>query len=117
MLSVRIFSFRDEFRLQKRRTWIPTMTTNAAGWPRTDGRWIFRWVLIASAASITTAEPAHAYLDPATGSMIIQIVTGTVLGAILIVKTYWRRIKGYFSTDSSDTTGLREEARPPDDDE
>jgi hypothetical protein len=89
------------------------MTTNAARRTRIDTRLILCWMLTAIVASIVAPAPAYAYLDPATGSMIIQIVSGAVLGVVLIVKTYWRRIKGFFSSDSSDTTNLTEETRRP----
>ena len=104
----------DEFPPEEGRIGIVTMTTtNAEGSYRAGGLWILRGVLVASAVSIAAPETAQAYLDPATGSMIIQIISGTVLGAILVVKTYWRRIKGYFSPDSS---SLGKETRRPDDD-
>ena len=84
---------------------------------RRDGRRVLRWLLIVMAAWNAAPEPAHAYLDPATGSMIIQIATGTVLGAVLVVKSYWHRIKGYFSSDPPETTGAGEEAHRLDDHE
>lgn len=93
------------------------MTTNVACRTHIDARLILCWMLTAIAASIVNPAPAYAYLDPATGSMIIQIVSGAVLGVVLIVKTYWRRIKGFFSSDSSDTTNLAKETRRPHDDE
>ncbi|OGP07777.1 MAG: hypothetical protein A2048_03385 [Deltaproteobacteria bacterium GWA2_45_12] len=39
---------------------------------------------------------AHAYLDPGTGSMILQIVVGSVLAAVYTVKVYWQKIKAFF---------------------
>lgn len=35
---------------------------------------------------------AHAYLDPGTGSYVVQILIGTVLGAGYIIGNYWRKI-------------------------
>lgn len=40
--------------------------------------------------------PAYAYLDPGTGSMIMQMVLGGIAGALVIGRLYWRRIKGFF---------------------
>jgi hypothetical protein len=37
------------------------------------------------------AAPAHAYLDPGTGSMILQVILGGVAGIALAGKFYWRR--------------------------
>ncbi len=36
--------------------------------------------------------PAAAYLDPGSGSMIIQLLLGGVAGLIVIIKLFWRRI-------------------------
>ena len=41
-------------------------------------------------------EPA-AYLDPSTGSMLIQIVLAVLLGAGVAVKIFWRNIKALFT--------------------
>ncbi|MGI6099248.1 MAG: hypothetical protein GX174_01125 [Lentisphaerae bacterium] len=37
------------------------------------------------------------YLDPGTGSVIIQAVVGTLLGGLLIIKLYWRRIIAFLT--------------------
>ena len=49
--------------------------------------------------------PAAAYLDPATGSMILQLVLGGVAGAAVAVKLFWHRILGFFSSAESDEAG------------
>lgn len=41
--------------------------------------------------------PAHAYLDPGTGSMIVQMVVGAVAVAGVTIKIYWQKILGLFS--------------------
>lgn len=47
---------------------------------------------------LLSASDAHAgYLDPATGSLIIQMLVGAVLGAALTVKMWWYRLKEMFS--------------------
>jgi hypothetical protein len=38
--------------------------------------------------------PAHAYLDPGTGSMVIQAVVAGVVGALALGRLYWARLKG-----------------------
>jgi hypothetical protein len=37
-----------------------------------------------------------AYLDPGSGSMIIQIIVGGVAAVGVTMKLYWRRITGVF---------------------
>jgi hypothetical protein len=39
-----------------------------------------------------TAAPAYAYLDPGTGSMILQVLLGGVAGLALAGKLYWHRL-------------------------
>ena len=39
---------------------------------------------------------AYAYLDPGTGSIIAQMIIGTLVGAGLAIKIYWHRIKMKF---------------------
>jgi hypothetical protein len=36
-----------------------------------------------------------AYLDPGSGSMIVQIVAGGMAAAAVAGKFYWRRLKGF----------------------
>lgn len=39
---------------------------------------------------------ADAYLDPGTGSMVLQLVAGGLLAGIGATKIFWKRIKGLF---------------------
>lgn len=41
-------------------------------------------------------KPA-AYLDPGSGSMLIQILLAALLGAGVAVKIFWRNIKAFFT--------------------
>lgn len=38
------------------------------------------------------AEPAHAYLDPGTGSFIFQLIIAGILGALFLFKAYWKKL-------------------------
>ena len=38
-----------------------------------------------------------AYLDPGSGSLIIQMLIGAVAAAGFAVKTYWMKIKSFFT--------------------
>ena len=40
--------------------------------------------------------PAHAYLDPGTGSLVLQILIATFAGAVYWCKVQWNNIKGFF---------------------
>lgn len=57
----------------------------------------FLHMLIAICILIVGVDsPAFAYLDPGTGSIILQLVLGGVAGALVIVKLYWYRLKSLF---------------------
>jgi len=40
---------------------------------------------------------AHAYVDPGTGSFIIQGIIATLVGAGVAIKLSWKRIKARFT--------------------
>lgn len=44
---------------------------------------------------------AHAYLDPGSGSMLLQLLLGGVTGVVVIFKLYWQRVKGVFNRSDS----------------
>ena len=39
---------------------------------------------------------ASAYIDPGSGSMIVQMLIGTLVGVGIAVKIYWQKIKMKF---------------------
>jgi hypothetical protein len=39
---------------------------------------------------------AHAYLDPGTGSYILQIALAAIVGALFAIRLFWSRIKSFF---------------------
>lgn len=38
---------------------------------------------------------AHAYLDPGTGSYVLQVLAATLLGALFSLRIFWARIKRF----------------------
>jgi len=38
-------------------------------------------------------QNAFAYIDPGSGSLIIQVILGFCLGALYVLKIYWTRLK------------------------
>lgn len=40
--------------------------------------------------------PIFAYLDPGTGSFVIQMIIGAVVAAGAFIKLYWKKIKMHF---------------------
>ena len=55
---------------------------------------IFIWFTVSILAWV---DDAHAYLDPGTGSMLFQALIAAVTGGIFLIKTYWSKIKLFFS--------------------
>jgi hypothetical protein len=41
------------------------------------------------------------YLDPGSGSFIIQVLIAGLVGAGFLIKVYWKKIKGFFSSFAS----------------
>ena len=51
---------------------------------------------IAFAAAMAVHGPAHAYLDPGTGSIILQLLLGGVAGIAFVMKFYWSQFTTLF---------------------
>ena len=47
---------------------------------------------------VAVQPEAHAYLDPGTGSMVIQFVVASFLGMLLYITIFWSRVKLFFSS-------------------
>ena len=48
-------------------------------------------------------KDANAYLDPSSGSILIQILLGGVAGFAVLLRIYWRKIRrslGLYKSDS-----------------
>jgi hypothetical protein len=69
--------------------------------PRVERSQIVSYKTLVSAIGLATmlslSAPAHAYLDPATGSIILQALIGAVAGATLFFRTSLYRVKALFS--------------------
>lgn len=52
-------------------------------------------VLLVLLITTSTSAPAHAYLDPGTGSMLLQGAIAAIAAAAFAIKTYWYRIKAF----------------------
>lgn len=52
---------------------------------------------------------ANAYLDPGTGSFVIQTLLAALFSALFVLKSYWARIKGWLTGSK---TGPIEEVKP-----
>ena len=68
--------------------------------PREPWRPPFRprlaWWALLALYCLLFPPPTYAYIDPGTGSYIIQVVIAGLLGALVSLRIYWARIKAYF---------------------
>lgn len=53
---------------------------------------------------VLATESALAYLDPGTGSLILQSVIAGIAGAIVAGRFYWDQCKSYFAARFSRST-------------
>ena len=44
--------------------------------------------------------PVMAYIDPSSGSAIISAIIGIFVALSMTIKTYWYKIKSFFSADA-----------------
>jgi hypothetical protein len=51
----------------------------------------------------------HAYLDPGSGSFILQLLIASLVGGFFIVKTYWKKILAFFRGQPSEAEDDQEE--------
>jgi hypothetical protein len=66
---------------------------------------LIRSVVFSLLLLTASTHAAHAYVDPGTGSYVIQIIIAALAGIAFAVKIYWGRIKGLFSRSSSEGPG------------
>jgi hypothetical protein len=50
-------------------------------------------LLVLATCFVSVAKPAYAYIDPGTGSLVIQAVLAAVLTVGATVKVFWHQIK------------------------
>jgi len=58
---------------------------------------VFLCVVLVLGINLSTMEVAFAYLDPGTGSMLIQGLIGAVAAAFVVGRLYWYKIKTFFA--------------------
>lgn len=64
---------------------------------RSTGR---RALIVTSIFAVICLMPlrhVHAYVDPGSGSYLLQLLVATLFGALFAVRVFWARIKGLLS--------------------
>jgi hypothetical protein len=59
---------------------------------------------------------ANAYLDPGTGSILVQSLLAGIAGAVAVVSLYWQRLKAFFSNKRKSSHDARADATTTDHD-
>ena len=60
---------------------------------------LFFWTVFL--LTFNPSTEASAYLDPGTGSMVLQLLLGGVAGVVVVVKMYWEKVKDFFTRQKS----------------
>ncbi len=61
----------------------------------TIGAQLFRFAIAGLVVGASTSS-AYAYLDPGTGSIILQVLLGGAAGVALVGKLYWQKFLSLF---------------------
>lgn len=54
------------------------------------------------------------YLDPGSGSFLIQLLFGALVGSLVVLKSYWSKIREFFNKNSNDDTPPTQESHEQD---
>ena len=57
-------------------------------------------------------QDAAAYIDPGTGSMILQGLIAAFVAAAVVIRGYWYRIKAFFRRDQAPAKPATEAKKP-----
>lgn len=72
-------------------------------------KWLtLRLTCVAFILSSILAPGAHAYIDPGSGSVLLQLILGGIAGIGVVVRLYWDRVK----TRCQSLFGRAEKANP-----
>ena len=58
-----------------------------------------RLALFAGFALLLSTGTSHAYLDPGTGSILLQGLIAGIAGGLVAMRLYWTRVKSFFKLD------------------
>lgn len=76
-------------------------TRTIAHGPSTGSRRVAAVLFVVAASSVLVPPPAHAYLDPISGSVLLQVIVAGVLAVSLGAKRRWAQVTQFFRRRSS----------------
>lgn len=59
---------------------------------------VFSWILVMT-------QPAYAYIDPVSGSLVFQGIVAFIAAGSLVIKKYFRAIVKFFKKDPPSSSG------------
>ena len=78
---------------------------------------VLHFIVIFTFVILLFSGNAGAYVDPGTGSYILQIILAGLVGAAFTLKLFWRRIKVFISDNIRRRKSSGEEDGPAGEDE
>ena len=69
-------------------------------------------VLAVATLCLIIATPGHAYLDPGTGSIILQSLLAGIAVAIGVLRLYWQRFKSFLSRFTGESRDYNNKDEP-----
>lgn len=60
-------------------------------------RAILRLAILSTFVLIIATEPSYAYLDPGTGSILLQGLIAGIAGGLMVLRLYWAKVKSFLS--------------------
>ncbi len=66
-------------------------------------------MIITLFAAAILPNALSAYIDPGTGSYILQLIIAAFVGVSFTVKIFWKRIKRFFSPKKAEKTETLDE--------
>ncbi|MEZ5530242.1 MAG: hypothetical protein R3E57_10020 [Porticoccaceae bacterium] len=61
----------------------------------------YHFMLFGLTLVLVSMENAYAYLDPGSGSIILQAIIAAFAMGLFVIKTWWYRIMGFFKGEKS----------------
>ncbi len=74
------------------------------------GRWMLVVTSLFAALCMMPLRHAQAYVDPGSGSYILQLLVATLFGALFAVRVFWARIKGFLGRLTSGADRHKQDA-------
>jgi membrane-anchored glycerophosphoryl diester phosphodiesterase (GDPDase) len=65
--------------------------------------------IILHSVMLASTYETLAYLDPGSGSLLIQLIIAVLVGGLVFLKSYWSKIRSFFSKATKKNTSVSTE--------